>query len=180
MTGKYILRFPLCDRKLKIQCESQDRTIYQRAVFHARTTRCHNIVTLSPVQIDGGFTSRPVRPYPQPLSEWRGEWYVRLPLLVSPHPQPLSEWRGAQYVRLPLLGCLHTSQRFFLSRCRVFSLTEHTDLTETFCVLFNSWGGFSLTDLTDLTDPFCAQFRTHRTPPAYRFHRTLQPKMGVG
>ena len=149
MTGKHILRFPLCDRKLKIQCESQDKTIYQRSVFHARTSRCHHIVTLSPVQIDGGLTSRLVRSYPQPLSEWR----------------------GAQYVRLLLLGCLHTSQRFFLSRCRVFSLTEHTDLTETFCVLFNSWGVFSLTELTDLTDPFCALFRPHRTPPAYRIHR---------
>ena len=36
------------------------------------------------------------------------------------------------------------------------------------------WGDFSLTELTDLTDPFCAQFRSHRTPPAYRYHRTFQ------
>ena len=35
------------------------------------------------------------------------------------------------------------------------------------------WGGLSLTELTDLTEPFCALFRTHRTPPAYRYHRTL-------
>ena len=35
------------------------------------------------------------------------------------------------------------------------------------------WGGFSLTELTDLTEPFSALFRSHRTPPAYRYHRTL-------
>ena len=34
---------------------------------------------------------------------------------------------------------------------------------------------FSLTELTDLTEPFCALFRSHRTPPAYRIHRTLLP-----
>ena len=38
----------------------------------------------------------------------------------------------------------------------------------------------SLTEPTDLTDPFCAQFRTHRTPPAYRYHRAFQLKVGVG
>ena len=42
------------------------------------------------------------------------------------------------------------------------------------------WGVFSLTELTDLAEPFCALFRTHRTPPAYRYHRTLQLKVGVG
>ena len=41
------------------------------------------------------------------------------------------------------------------------------------------WGVFSLTELTDLTEHICAQFRTHRTPPAYRYHRTLLPKMAV-
>ena len=39
---------------------------------------------------------------------------------------------------------------------------------------------FSLTELTDLTEPFCTLFRTHRRPPAYRCHRTLQLKVGVG
>ena len=34
--------------------------------------------------------------------------------------------------------------------------------------------GFSLTELTDLTEPFSTLFRTHRTPPAYRYHRTFQ------
>ena len=33
----------------------------------------------------------------------------------------------------------------------------------------------SLTELTDLTEPICALFRTHRTPPAYRYHRGLTP-----
>ena len=36
----------------------------------------------------------------------------------------------------------------------------------------------SLTELTDLTEPFCAQFRAHRTPSAYRFHRGLITKGG--
>ena len=30
-----------------------------------------------------------------------------------------------------------------------------------------------LTELTDLTELFCVLFRTHRTPPAYRYHRAL-------
>ena len=38
----------------------------------------------------------------------------------------------------------------------------------------------SLTELTDLTEPFSALFRFHRTPPAYRYHRMLQLKVGVG
>ena len=38
---------------------------------------------------------------------------------------------------------------------------------------------FSLTELTDLTERYCAQFRTHRTPPAYRVHRALLPKVAV-
>ena len=36
-----------------------------------------------------------------------------------------------------------------------------------------SWRDFSLTEHTDLTELFGAQFRTHRTPPAYRIHRGL-------
>ena len=38
---------------------------------------------------------------------------------------------------------------------------------------------FSLTELTDLTDLICAQFRAHRTPSAYRYHRAFQLKMAV-
>mgnify|MGYP007123903605 CR=1 FL=1 len=38
---------------------------------------------------------------------------------------------------------------------------------------------FSLTELTDLTEHICAQFRTHRRPSAYRYHRTLLLKMAV-
>ena len=41
------------------------------------------------------------------------------------------------------------------------------------------WEGFFLTELTDLTEPLCALFRAHRTPSAYRIHRTLQLKTGV-
>ena len=61
-------------------------------------------------------------------------------------------------MRLPLLACLHRS-------LELLSLTKDI---------------FSLTELTDLTERYCAQFRTHRTPPAYRVHRTLQLKVGIG
>ena len=43
----------------------------------------------------------------------------------------------------------------------------------------NLWGGLSLTELTDLTEPYSALFRSHRTPPAYRFHRTLHLSLDV-
>ena len=39
---------------------------------------------------------------------------------------------------------------------------------------------FSLTELADLTEPFSTLFRTHSRPSAYRCHRTLQLKVGVG
>ena len=42
-------------------------------------------------------------------------------------------------------------------------------------VFLSRWVVFSLTELTDLTEPFCALFRTHGTPPAYRYHRGLTP-----
>ena len=38
----------------------------------------------------------------------------------------------------------------------------------------------SLTELTDLTELFGTQFRAHRRPPAYRVHRALLLKKGVG
>ena len=38
----------------------------------------------------------------------------------------------------------------------------------------------SLTELTDLIELFGAQFRAHRRPPAYRVHRSLLLKRGVG
>ena len=56
-------------------------------------------------------------------------------------------------MRLSLLGYLHRS-------LELLSLTKDI---------------FSLTELTDLTERYCAQFRTHRTPPAYRYHRALLP-----
>ena len=50
----------------------------------------------------------------------------------------------------------------------------------------NSVGSFSLTlgrffshRTHRFNRLFCAQSRTHRTPPAYRIHRTLLQKMGV-
>ena len=38
---------------------------------------------------------------------------------------------------------------------------------------------FSLTELTDLTELISTLFRTHRTPPAYRYHRAFQLKVAV-
>ena len=78
-----------------------------------------------------------------------------------------------------LICVLCEKKNVFEIRWGVFSLTELTDLTEPFCAKFNSWGILSHTDLTDLTEHICAQFWTHRTPPAYRYHRTLLPKMAV-
>ena len=34
---------------------------------------------------------------------------------------------------------------------------------------------FSLTERTEFTEHYCAQFRAHRRPPAYRYHRGLTP-----
>ena len=42
------------------------------------------------------------------------------------------------------------------------------------------WIFLSLTERTEFTEPFCAQFRAHRRPPAYRVHRALLLKKGVG
>ena len=42
------------------------------------------------------------------------------------------------------------------------------------------WIFLSLTERTEFTELFGAQFRAHRTPPAYREHRALLPKKGVG
>ena len=69
-------------------------------------------------------------------------------------------------VRFCEIGWLNVSVKYRVFRSSVF-FCEKKNICET------RWGGFSLTEHTDLTDPFCALFRTHRTPPAYRFHRTL-------
>ena len=70
-------------------------------------------------------------------------------------------------VRFCEIGWLNVSVKLCVFCSSVF-LCEKKNNCET------HWGGISLTDLTDLTDPFCAQFRFHRTPPAYRIHRTFQ------
>ena len=46
--------------------------------------------------------------------------------------------------------------------------------------VWDSLGSFFLTEPTDLTEPICAQFRVHRRPSAYRYHRALLPKKGGG
>ena len=60
---------------------------------------------------------------------------------------------------------------FFCEKKKARSLWDNTQT--------NRWWGFSLTDHTDLTEHICALFRTHRTPPAYRIHRTFQLKVAV-
>ena len=56
---------------------------------------------------------------------------------------------------------------------------ETDTLTDFYHIFLIRWGVFSLTELTDLTEPICALFRAHRTPPAYRVHRALLPKVAV-
>jgi len=46
-------------------------------------------------------------------------------------------------------------------------------------VFLSRWWLFSLTERTEVTEVLSAQFRAHRTPPAYRVHRALLPKMAV-
>ena len=75
----------------------------------------------------------------------------------------------------------------FFIRIENYSNHHEADkLTYFYHILLTRWGVFSLmlgifslTEHTDLTDPFCAPFRTHRRPPAYRIHRTLQLKVAV-
>ena len=68
--------------------------------------------------------------------------------------------------------CEICSSVFFCEKKNTPSLWNDTQTTR--------WGGLSLTEFTELTEPFCALFRAHRTPPAYRVHRALLLKMGVG
>ena len=69
---------------------------------------------------------------------------------------------------------------FFLARRIFFFLTESIFLSHRGNLSLSQRVFLSLTELTDVTDLICAQCRTHRTPPAYRYHRTLLPKIGVG
>ena len=71
-------------------------------------------------------------------------------------------------------------REFFLTRRGVLSLTEDISFSHREYLSLSQRGVLSLTELTDVTDLICAQFRSHRTPPAYRYHRTLLPKIGVG
>ena len=126
-----------------------------------------------------------------------------------PLPQPLPRREGSEMWGYPYWPACMGCYEVFLLCMGVFSLTDLTDLTEPLCAQFRAhrrpsayryhralllmkipirrqkvafllcMGVFSLTDLTDLTEPLCAQFRTHRTPLAYRYHRTLQLKVAV-
>ena len=61
----------------------------------------------------------------------------------------------------------------------VFSVRNRTFLRVAGEFLLSQRIFLSLTELTDFTESFCVQFRTHRTPPAYRIHRTFQLKVAV-
>ena len=47
-------------------------------------------------------------------------------------------------------------------------------------VFLSRWGVLSLTERTEVTEVLSARFRAHRTPSAYRVHRALLLRMGVG
>ena len=82
-------------------------------------------------------------------------------------------------VRFCEIGWLNVSVKPFVFCSSVF-FCEKKNIGDVWGEFFLSrWGGFSLTELTDLTEPFCAQFRSHRTPPAYREHRALLPMIDV-
>jgi len=46
-------------------------------------------------------------------------------------------------------------------------------LADSWLSFLTRWGGLSLTEHTEVTEVLSARFRAHRTPPAYRIHRTL-------
>ena len=71
-------------------------------------------------------------------------------------------------------------REFFLAWRGVLSRTEDILFSHREYLSLSQRVFLSLTELTDVTDLICAQCRTHRTPPAYRYHRTLLPKIGVG
>ena len=91
----------------------------------------------------GGLTPSPYWPHPRPLSEWRGEWYVRLPLWAGPSPNPSPAGRGVICEVTPTGLLVWGVDSFFSHRAH------------------RVHGGFWHT------------FRAHRTPPAYRVHRAL-------
>ena len=69
------------------------------------------------------------------------------------------------------LCSLWEKEHFWESLGRFFSHRRYSFLSW--------WTFFSLTERTEFTEHFCAQFRAHRTPPAYRVHRALLPKVAV-
>ena len=75
-------------------------------------------------------------------------------------------------VRFCEIGWLNVSVKCCVFCSSVF-LCEKKNNCET------RWGVFSLTERTEFTEHYCAQFRAHRRPPAYRYHRTFQLKMAV-
>ena len=91
----------------------------------------------------GGLTPSPYWPHPRPLSEWRGEWYVRLPLWAGPSPNPSPAGRCVICEVTPTGLLVWGVDSFFSHRAH------------------RVHGGFWHT------------FRAHRTPPAYRVHRAL-------
>ena len=131
------------------------------------------------------------------MSLWNAVCSVHLCKSVRNITHPLDEIRP-----------MRLAGEFLLSRRIFLSLTELTDLTERFGAQFRVHEEvappptpprregrnhrdtpigllayfvkvFSLTEPTDLTEHFCAQFRSHRTPSAYRYHRTFLLMLAV-
>ena len=105
-------------------------------------------------------------------------------------PSPFGEGLGVRpllAVRFCEIGWLNVSVETCVFCSSVFSVRKRTHPLDEIRPMRLAGESFlsqrtflSLTELTDLTEPFCAQFRAHRRPSAYRIHRTLQLKKGVG
>ena len=97
-------------------------------------------------------------------------WWLAIGVSRWLRPSLLGRGRGrGHHLSEP---CVFCSSVFFCEKKNAPSMWERT--------LENRWGVFSLTERTEFTEHFCALFRVHRTPPAYREHRALLLKMGVG
>ena len=77
------------------------------------------------------------------------------------------------------IGWLNVSVKLCVFCFSVFFCEKKNAPTVWYNTQTTRWGGLSLTERTEFTEHFCAQFRAHRRPPAYRFHRAFQLKMAV-
>ena len=73
------------------------------------------------------------------------------------------------------IGWLNVSVRCCVFCSSVFFCEKKNALESRGESFLLCWIFLSLTELTDLTEHIYALFRSHRTPPAYRYHRGLTP-----